>query len=156
MFYIALNNLNKMLYSLDKNLLAKKLTLMDGYISELEPIIKLDEKSIKNDSLKYHTAERLFQLLVDEMIDVNIHIIRAEVLPPPDDIQGTFAVLGKAGIFPEDFVLKISPIVGLRNAIVHRYEHVDLDRFVHELKRNFNDFKLYCTIVAEKFIKLTK
>lgn len=147
------NNSKKMPSSLDKNLLSKKLTLMSGYISELEPIVKLDEKAIRGDSLKYHTAERLFQLLVDEMVDVNTHIIRAEVLSPPDDIQGTFATLGKAGILPEEFVLKISPIVGLRNAIVHRYEHVDLDRFVHELKRNFNDFKLYCALLAEKFLK---
>jgi len=153
MFWIVLANSNKMSFPLDKNLIAKKLVLMEGYISELEPIIKLDEKSIRGDSLKYHTAERMFQLLVDEMIDINTHIIRAKVLPPPDDLQSTFAILGQAGILPEDFVVKISPIVGLRNAIVHRYEHVDLDRFVHELKRNFDDFKSYCILVTDQFLK---
>ena len=107
--------------SLDKNLIAKKLALMQGWISELEPIVAFDEKTIRNDSLKYHTAERLFQLLVDEMIDVNTHLIRVHVLPPPDDLQSTFTTLGEASILPKDFVLKISPIVGLRNAIVHRY-----------------------------------
>ena len=137
---------------IDKNLLAKKLELIGSYIGELEPIVKLSEEEIKKDSLKYHTAERLFQLLVDEMIDINTHIIRNQILPPPDDIQGTFTVLGNAGVLPNDFVQKISPIVGLRNAIVHRYEHVDLDRFIHELKRNFNDFKLYSILIAEKFL----
>lgn len=126
---------------------------MDSYISELRPIVALDEQAIRKDTLKYHTAERMFQLLVDEMIDINTHLIRAHGLLPPDDLQSTFATLGTAGILPEDFVLKISPIVGLRNAIVHRYEHVDLDRFVHELKRNFNDFKTYCIIIADKFVK---
>ena len=139
--------------SLDKNLIAKKLALMQGWISELEPIVAFDEKTIRNDSLKYHTAERLFQLLVDEMIDVNTHLIRVHVLPPPDDLQSTFTTLGEASILPKDFVLKIFPIVGLRNAIVHRYEHVDLDQFVHELKRDFNDFKTYCILIAEKFAK---
>lgn len=138
---------------LDTNLLTHKLALMQGYISSLEPIVALDEKEIRKDNLKYHTAERLFQLLVDEMIDINTHIIRAKVLPPPDDLQSTFTVLGSAGILPEEFVQKISPIVGLRNAIVHRYEHVDLDRFVHELKRNFNDFKTYYSLITEMFLK---
>ena len=126
---------------------------MNGYIAELEPIVKLDKEAIRKDSLKFHSAERLFQLLVDEMIDVNTHIIRVQALMSPDDIQGTFTVLGEAEILPKDFVIKISPIVGLRNAVVHRYEHVDLDRFIYELKRNFNDFKLYCVLIADKFLK---
>lgn len=138
---------------LDKNLITKKLALMEGWIEELEPITALDERTIRTESRNYHTAERLFQLLVDEMIDINMHLIRVHTLPPPDDLQSTFAVLGKAGLLSEGFVLKISPIVGLRNAIVHRYEHVDLERFVHELKRNFNDFKTYCILIAEKFLK---
>lgn len=153
MFWDGLINSKKMSLSLDKNLISKKLALMNGYIAELEPIVRLDEQEIRKDSLKYHTAERLFQLLVDEIVDINTHIIRVKVLPPPDDIQGTFSILGEAGLLPKDFTLKISPIIGLRNAIVHRYEHVDLDRFIHELKSNFNDFKLYCVLIADKFLK---
>ena len=138
---------------LDKNLISKKIELLDGYIRELEPIVMLSEEEILSDSLKYHTAERMFQLVVDEIIDINTHIIRAKVLPPPDDIQGTFAVLGDAQILPKDFTLKVAPVIGLRNAVVHRYEHVSLKRFVHELKRNFSDFKKYSILIAEKFLK---
>lgn len=138
---------------LDKNLLAKKLALLEEYISKLESIVALDEKTIPKDSFKYHTAERLFQLIVDTMIDVNTHIIRAYVLPPPDDLQSTFTALGGADVLPSDFTRKIAPVVGLRNAIVHRYEGVDLKKFVHELKKNFGDFKEYAVLIAEKFLK---
>ncbi len=65
---------------LDKNLITKKLNLIQGYISELEPIVELDENAILDDKLKCHTAERLFQLLVDTMIDINTHIIRTKIL----------------------------------------------------------------------------
>lgn len=139
--------------SLDRNLITKKLALLDGYIGELEPIMAFGEEEILKDSFKLHTAERMFQLVVDEMIDVNTHLIRVRVLPPPDDIQGSFTVLGDAGILPEDFAMKLAPVVGLRNAIVHRYEHLSLKRFVHELKRNFGDFKKYSVLIAEKFLK---
>jgi uncharacterized protein YutE (UPF0331/DUF86 family) len=138
---------------LDKNLISKKLALIDKYAKELEPIVAFSEAEIRKDDLKFHTAERLFQLLVDEMIDINTHIIRAKILPPSDDLQGTFNALGEAGILPKDFVTKISPIVGLRNAVVHRYEYVDLDRFVHELKRDFNDFKKFSILITEKFLE---
>ena len=153
MSLIALINTKKMSLMLDKNLITKKLALLDGYILELEPIVALSEKEILADTFKFHTAERLFQLIVDEMIDVNTHLIRVKILPPPDDIQSTFTVLGKAGVLPNDFAEKISPVVGLRNAIVHRYEHINLKQFIHELKHNFGDFKRFSILIADKFLK---
>ena len=138
---------------LDKNLIAKKIALMQEYISELEPIVSHEEHAITSDILKLHTAERLFQLLVDVMVDINTHIIREQVLPPPDDLQSTFIALGDANIVPKAFAIKIAPIVGLRNAVVHRYETVSSERFVHELKVNFNDFKEYSVIMVDKFLK---
>lgn len=138
---------------LDKNLITKKLASLEAYISELEPIIAFDESEILRDTLKCHTAERLFQLIVDTMIDVNTHIIRERVLPPPDDLQSTFTILGDKEILPADFAKKIAPVVGLRNAVVHRYEGVSAERFVHELKVNFGDFKKYAVLIAERFLK---
>ena len=138
---------------LDKNLITKKLDLIQGYVSELEPIVGLDEDTILSDTLKCHTAERLFQLLVDTMIDINIHIIRAKVLSAPDDLQSTFTILGQARLMPTEFAQKIAPIVGLRNAVVHRYDSVSIKRFIEELKKDFNDFKEYSILISDKFLK---
>ena len=153
MYCAAQTNSRRKSPMLDKNLITKKLALIEGYISELEPIIALDEAGIVKDNLKSHTAERLFQLIVDTMVDVNTHIIRTHVLPPPDDLQSTFTVLGEKNILPADFTKKIAPVVGLRNAVVHRYDTVSIKRFVHELKKNFGDFKEYVVLVAEQFLK---
>ncbi|MEK7128001.1 MAG: HepT-like ribonuclease domain-containing protein [Patescibacteria group bacterium] len=139
--------------TLDKNLITKKLALLDGFITELSPIVALSEQEILNDTLKFHTAERLFQLIADEMIDINTHLIRVKDLAPPDDLQSTFTVLGEAGVLPIDFTVKISPVVGLRNAIVHRYECVDLKLFIHLLKLNFDDFKRFSIFIADQFLK---
>ena len=153
MLLIGSINTKKMSPTLDKNLITKKLAILDGFIVELAPIVALSEQEILNDDLKFHTSERMFQLIVDEMIDINTHLIRVKDLVPPDDLQSTFKVLGKAGILPVDFAEKISPIVGLRNAIVHRYEHVDLKLFVHLLKHDFDDFKKFSIFIADKFLK---
>lgn len=137
---------------LDKDLIAKKLALIDEYLGELEPLVAQGEEALRADKLKYHTAERLFQLIVDAMIDTNTHIIRELILPAPDDQESTFIALGEGGVLPKDFAKKIAPMVGLRNAVVHRYETVGIKRFVHELVRDFNDFKTYATAIAEKFL----
>lgn len=137
---------------LDKELITRKLSRINQYIAELEPLVRLGEKAITQDSIKCHAAERLFQLVVDAMIDINTHVIRGQALPSPDDLQGTFITLGDADILPKHFATKLAPIVGLRNAVVHRYETVSIDRFLHELIRNFSDFKVYATTIAEKFL----
>ena len=138
---------------LDKNLITKKLNLIQGYISELEPIVELDENAILDDKLKCHTAERLFQLLVDTMIDINTHIIRTKILSAPDDLQSTFTILGEAKLLPLEFAQKIAPIVGLPNAVVHRYDAVSTKRFIEELKHDFNDFKEYSILISNMFLK---
>lgn len=133
---------------LDKNLITRKLGFIGEYVLELEPIVNLKEEEIITDKLKVHTTERLFQLIVDAMIDINTHIIQEKILPPPDDLQSTFISLGGAGILPEDFAKKLALVVGLRNAVVHKYETMSIKRFVHELKANFNDFKKYSIIIG--------
>ena len=138
---------------LNKDLIAKKLALIDEYIGELEPLVAHGEQELRKDKLKYHTAERMFQLIVDAMIDINTHIIRQQMLGTPDDLQSTFTLLGDTGVLPKEFAGKIAPMVGLRNAVVHRYETISKERFLHELVHNFSDFKTYAIAIAEKCLE---
>ena len=87
---------------------------------EVKPILKFSDAEILKDPLKYHTLERLFQLIVDLMLDINYHFIKELDFKISDDLQGTFYILGENKILPEDFAKKIAPVVGLRNRIVHR------------------------------------
>ncbi len=129
---------------LDQNFLDKKIQLLSGYVDELEPLIKgFDIAELKNDHLKYRSIERLFQLIVDMMVDINIHILREGNFAAPDDLQSTFKMLGEFKILDQAFACKIAPIVGARNMIVHRYEKLDMDMFLNNLKNNFSDFKRY-------------
>lgn len=57
---IELTNTKKMSPDIDKNLITRKLALLDEYIGELEPIVKCPTEEILKDSLKLHTAERMF------------------------------------------------------------------------------------------------
>jgi uncharacterized protein YutE (UPF0331/DUF86 family) len=129
---------------LDHIFLDKKKQLVSKYLDELEPLIITNSISaLKADSTKCHTVERLFQLLVDTMIDINVHILREGHLGTVDDLQSTFKLLGDSKVLEATFASKIAPIVGARNMIVHRYEKLDMDLFLNNLKNNFSDFKTY-------------
>lgn len=135
---------------LDQNLLDRKMQLFFKYIDELEPLIAkhtIDE--LRDDNLKYHTVERLFQLVVDIMVDINVHILKEGNFGAIDDLESTFKLLGESGVLDNDFAKKIAPIVGARNMIVHRYEKLDMNIFLNNLKNNFSDFKKYISQIDD-------
>lgn len=135
---------------LDYALVEKKVHLLDGYVDEMRPFADgFSTDEILGDSFKYHTLERLFQLVVDTMIDINRHIIKENHLGAPDDLESTFKLLGEAHVLEDAFAVKIAPIVGVRNMIVHRYEKLDRNIFVRNVKRNFSDFADYARQISQ-------
>lgn len=134
----------------DKELIEKKIDQIVEYMEELNPIVtKMSDEEIRKDYFKYHTAERLLQLIVDTILDINIHFIKENKLIVPDDLQSTFVTLAENNLLPKDFAAKIAPVVGLRNRIVHKYDSLDKKTFIEKLKKNFNDFKEYVICIKK-------
>lgn len=128
---------------IDKRFVEKKLSYIQAYHRELEDVLKYSGKEIKKDFLKLRALERILQLIVDEMTDINNHTIRYANLKIPDDFQSGFLVLAENRILPEEFAGRIAPIVGLRNRLVHRYEKIDLDILLDSIRKNKDDIKEY-------------
>ncbi|MBI2623500.1 MAG: DUF86 domain-containing protein [Candidatus Liptonbacteria bacterium] len=130
--------------TLDFALVEKKLHLLAGYVGEIKPFVaEFSDDDILKDSVKYHALERVFQLAVDAMIDINRHIIKEKHLGAPDDLEGTFRLLGEMNVIEKNFAFTIAPIVGVRNMIVHQYEKLDRALFVRNTKKNYGDFGEY-------------
>lgn len=137
---------------INRDIIEAKLTDIQRYFSELEPILQFSSSEILDDPLKIHTVERLFQLIVDTAIDINTHIIVESSFPVPDDYQNTFVVLGERGALPMSFVNRIAPSVGLRNMIIHRYGHIDLRRMVDDIQGEMSDYREYIKHILD-FLK---
>ncbi len=128
---------------INRDTIESKLSDIQRYFDELEPILAFSVVEILDDPLKLHTVERLFQLIVDTALDINTHIIVESSFGIPDDYQNTFVVLGEHKILPMSFVNKIAPSVGLRNMIIHRYGHIDLKRMVEDIQHEIGDYREY-------------
>ncbi|OGM96260.1 MAG: hypothetical protein A3B86_03915 [Candidatus Yanofskybacteria bacterium RIFCSPHIGHO2_02_FULL_38_22b] len=134
----------------------EKLTEITKYQEELKQHLKFSDQEILGDTGKMHIAERIFQLIVDLMLDINSHFIKELNLEIADDFQGTFYILGKHNVLDADFAQKVAPIVGIRNRIVHGYEKLDKERFVNELRQNYRDFDRYIESVRNYLHAKTK
>ncbi|MEK9153100.1 MAG: DUF86 domain-containing protein [Patescibacteria group bacterium] len=128
-------------------LVDEKIKRVKGYLDEIKNLFRFSAKEILADSEKLHAAERLFQLIVDEMIDINQHFIKELDFDLSNDIEGTFHILGENDILPKDFALKIAPVVGLRNRLVHRYEKLDPKTFIESFQKEYADFEEYIKFI---------
>lgn len=132
---------------LNKDLIKTKIRSAQEYLLEIEPILSLPKEQIVSNIEKLRTLERNFQLIVDAMIDINIHFIRELELNSPDDLKSTFIILAEGKIIPLDFAQKIAPVVGLRNILVHGYEKIDRNIFVDSFQKNRHDFDKYMLLI---------
>lgn len=131
-----------------KAFVLEKIEEILAILDEATELFKFSDEEILKDLLKYHTAERLLQLIVDLMLDINYHFIRELNLKTGEDFQGTFYILGENGVLPGKFAQKIAPVVGLRNRIVHRYETIDRKLFIKSFRMNLGDFKKYIKLIG--------
>lgn len=134
---------------IDLETVKDKLTMISEYITELQPFLKYSNEDISSDKSKLRNVERLLQLIVDEAVDVNSHLIAELNLESPREYRGTFIVLGKNGIMPAPFAEKISESVGLRNGIVHQYEKIETGRMLNDIRNNIGDYVEYIKYVTE-------
>jgi len=138
-----------------QSFILEKLNAIFQYAEEINHLFRFSVKELLNDSEKMHTAERLCQLIVDTMIDINQHFIKELNLKISDDLQGTFYVLGENNVLPKDFAKKIAPVVGIRNRLVHKYEELSPKIFIESLYKDRSDFELYAKHINEYLTKIS-
>lgn len=107
------------------HVIRRKLTNLTQYIKELEPLTSYTIKDYSGNYFIKRTGERLVQLIVENMVDVNSMIIAEEKQPPPKDYYVSFEIMGKLGCLPQQFAEDLAPCTGLRNRIVHEYDKIE-------------------------------
>ena len=127
-----------------REIITNRIVHIEGYLQELDSLFALDkETELLRDSVKMHAVERLLQLFVDAAVDINQNIITSRKLAPADSYKGSFVILGEQSIIPPDFADMISDSVGLRNAIVHRYEFVSNSVIIAGVKKLIPQYRTY-------------
>ncbi|KKR78169.1 MAG: hypothetical protein UU24_C0041G0010 [Candidatus Nomurabacteria bacterium GW2011_GWA2_40_9] len=120
------------------------------YLQDAKNILNLGEEKIIEDINTLRALERNFQLIVECMLDINMHFIREYNFEAPDSLKNTFSILGENKILPYEFAQKIAPLTGLRNKLVHGYEKIDRSKFVRDFMKDEKDFDTYMLAINEQ------
>ena len=73
------------------------------------------------------TVERGLQLCVQNVLDIATHLVASAGRDAPD-YTAAIEQLGQIGVIPAELATQLRPLAGFRNALVHGYLGVDLDR----------------------------
>lgn len=111
------------------NVIRRKLISLAEYSKELSPFKDYSFDQYVGNYFIKRTGERLIQLIVENMVDINSVVISQKNLPPPKDYYSSFEILGTIDVLPTDFSLALAPCTGMRNRLVYEYDRID-DRLV--------------------------
>ena len=135
---------------MNDDILRSKIKLVAENIEKLQANLPEDFEDFQKNDLVMSASERYFQIIVDAIIDCNQILIEKNNLPASDTYFNTFSTLSKISIFPSDLLENLSYCVGTRNALVHKYEHIQLKREFEDIKKYLLLFKQYLKIISEK------
>lgn len=108
----------------DRDLVAKKLALIETCVQELRSLARPEE--IRRDVREERFVEHTLQIAIQAALDVAGHVVADERLGEPQTNRELFELLKRYGWIPVDLSSSLRGMAGFRNILVHGYDAVDL------------------------------
>jgi len=77
------------------------------------------------------------------MGDIDHHIIVKKVGQPPQSLKDSFIQMGNVGVLEQSLAKNLAPSAGLRNALIHMYEDIEIGFIQEAIKKTFQFVPLY-------------
>ena len=132
-------------------LIKQKIALCEESLTALERIFPHDFDTLFSDPLTLPALERYFQLVVDSAVDCNNLLLETKNVQKPETYFGTFTALGESGIITSALAARLAPSVGLRNALVHRYEGIDRKRMHVSIGKFIELYREYLVAITRQY-----
>ncbi len=133
-------------------IIKSKIKLITDNVQKLQTNFPLTFDDFQKNDLAASACERYFQIIVDAIIDCNQILIEQNNLEVSETYFNTFGILAKTNIFPAKLLEDLSYSVGTRNALVHRYENIQVKREYDDIKKYIPLFLEYLKIISQKYL----
>ena len=114
---------------MSKEFISKKLKQIVKLISEMEELLVIPFSEFKNKFTNIRTAERNFQLIVEQASDINNHILLETGNETPETYRASFTQIEKLGLIDNKISKELVKSANLRNILIHEYDF-DQDNFI--------------------------
>lgn len=94
------------------------------------------------------TCYRLL-VAIEAALQICFHISARRLKHVPEEYAECFAILGEAGILPQDLGKNLQRMARFRNMLVHVYWKVDYDQVYHILQDHLGDLRAFIRAIGE-------
>lgn len=133
----------------DRELVLRKLSLLDEYADQLGEYRGLTAEQYGSDWKTQRIIERTLQLAIEACADIAHHVIADHRLRVPSTYAETFDVLAEAGLLDPALHGVMVRMARFRNLLVHDYARPDADLVVRIVREHVDDLRRFRNTVLE-------
>jgi len=137
---------------MSNEIIKNKIKLLADNLQKLQKNLPVSFEDFQKNDVVASASERYFQIVVDAIVDCNQILIEQNNLEVSETYFNTFGILARTEIFPAELLEKLAYCVGTRNALVHRYENIQIKREYDDIKNFIPLFLEYLKIISDKFL----
>jgi uncharacterized protein YutE (UPF0331/DUF86 family) len=129
-------------------LVARKLAAIDEHLRRLRERRPGDVESFKTNLLLQDAISMSVLVVVQEAVDVALHIASDERWEIAATYRNAFAILARHGVIDDALAASLAEAAQLRNRIAHGYASLDADRLWAELPSGMASFEAFAASVS--------
>lgn len=133
---------------LNADVVTSRLRLVSESLDQLGELRDATPERLRDEPLTRAAAERLLQVVVDLAVDVNSHVVVAQLGRAPRTGRESFLDAATAGALDSGLADRLAPAAGLRNVLVHRYVDIRVDLVAAAVGQMLDDFPAYVEQIA--------
>jgi uncharacterized protein YutE (UPF0331/DUF86 family) len=118
----------------------RHLMALDEKLTRLGTDKGQDVKMLTENSDERWSVERGLQLCTQCVLDIATHLVASAGRDAPDYATAV-ETLGELNILTPQFAAKLRPLAGFRNALVHGYLDIDVERLHEVLNEHLDDIR---------------
>lgn len=127
---------------IDKQLVFKKLDLLNEYIAAIENMQFDESMFIDNADIHDLVVFRL-QQAVETCIDISTHLIAQSNFPRKETAKDAFLLLGQQKVIDPELAARMGQATDFRNRVVHGYNDFDYSLLFKDYRDNLNDLRIF-------------
>lgn len=132
----------------DPSVVTRKLVALNDHLNRLRSRRPDDLAIFRADSLLQDGVALSILVVVQEAVDIALHIASDEGWGVPSSFRESFELLARHGVIDEALASRLGDAASLRNRIAHGYAGVDVDRLWAEIPAGVTTFERFSSAVA--------
>ncbi|HHE48425.1 MAG TPA: DUF86 domain-containing protein [Candidatus Acetothermia bacterium] len=118
-------------------------------LERLERIKKFSREAFLSDQDALDLACYRLLVAIQAAIQICFHVCARQLQRVPEEYAECFAILGEAGIIPQELSRNLQKMARFRNMLVHLYWTVDYERLYNIIHENLDDLRRFVRAIGE-------